>query len=504
MSIVLEDLTKRYAGHPVVSSVSLEVGDGELFVLLGSSGSGKSTLLRMIAGLSEVDAGRVMLHGRDVTDLPPARPRGRLRVPELRPVPRHVDRGERRVRPGGARRAGGKAAAAPRRAARAGRPLRSRRPHAAPALGRPAAARGAGAGARPSARGAAARRAVRRPRRQGPPGAAAHHPGDPARAGDHHRLRHPRPGGGLRARRPAGRAELRPPARGGAAGRALPAPGDRVRRHLPRHRQPDGGGGHRRRGAAGAGPVPAQYAGGAGGRRAAGAGALPPRGRRPARFGGGPLLPDPRPGGGRAALVRRLVRAAAPPPAAAARRAGDRAAGPLRPRRGLDRGHPLAGPGAALPAPPGGLDLGGGAAGARPGASGAAFPAAHRLNGSGRSRSALALGGEIARRAHARVAVLGPATLDDAGERALAGSARGARQRPRGPGDPPDRRQAGRGGRRGGLPPPLRLGDPLPAPPRRDRDGRGRARGRPASPPAHAGHGRRGAPPAGSTCRRGC
>ena len=73
MSIVLEDLTKRYGGHPVVSSVSLEVGDGELFVLLGSSGSGKSTLLRMIAGLSEVDAGRVMLHGRDVTDLPPAR-----------------------------------------------------------------------------------------------------------------------------------------------------------------------------------------------------------------------------------------------------------------------------------------------------------------------------------------------------------------------------------------------------------------------------------------------
>ena len=72
MSIVLEDLTKRYGGHPVVNGVSLEVGDGELFVLLGSSGSGKSTLLRMIAGLSEVDAGRVLLHGRDVTDLPPA------------------------------------------------------------------------------------------------------------------------------------------------------------------------------------------------------------------------------------------------------------------------------------------------------------------------------------------------------------------------------------------------------------------------------------------------
>ena len=73
MSIVLEDLTKRYAGHPVVNNVSLEVADGELFVLLGSSGSGKSTLLRMIAGLSEVDAGRVLLHGKDVTDLPPAK-----------------------------------------------------------------------------------------------------------------------------------------------------------------------------------------------------------------------------------------------------------------------------------------------------------------------------------------------------------------------------------------------------------------------------------------------
>jgi sulfate transport system ATP-binding protein len=73
MSIVVEEITKRYAGHPVVNGVSLEIAEGELFVLLGSSGSGKSTLLRMIAGLSEVDAGRVLMHGRDVTDLPPAK-----------------------------------------------------------------------------------------------------------------------------------------------------------------------------------------------------------------------------------------------------------------------------------------------------------------------------------------------------------------------------------------------------------------------------------------------
>ncbi|HWP44754.1 MAG TPA: ABC transporter ATP-binding protein, partial [Blastocatellia bacterium] len=58
-------------GHNVVDKVSLEVGDGEFFVLLGASGSGKSTLLRIIAGLVRPDGGRILLHGRDVTDLPP-------------------------------------------------------------------------------------------------------------------------------------------------------------------------------------------------------------------------------------------------------------------------------------------------------------------------------------------------------------------------------------------------------------------------------------------------
>lgn len=70
MSIVLEGLTKKYGGQFVVDHVSLDVADGELFVLLGSSGSGKTTVLRMIAGLSEPDEGRIVLHGRDVTLLP--------------------------------------------------------------------------------------------------------------------------------------------------------------------------------------------------------------------------------------------------------------------------------------------------------------------------------------------------------------------------------------------------------------------------------------------------
>src|SRR5512134_1206186 len=70
MSILLEQLTKRYDGHPVVNNVSLEVQDGEFFVLLGSSGSGKTTVLSMIAGLISMDGGRILLHGRDVTHLP--------------------------------------------------------------------------------------------------------------------------------------------------------------------------------------------------------------------------------------------------------------------------------------------------------------------------------------------------------------------------------------------------------------------------------------------------
>ena len=73
MSIVLEQLTKRYDGHAVVNDVSLEVADGEFFVLLGPSGCGKTTVLRLIAGLVEIEVGRVLLHGRDVTHLPPQR-----------------------------------------------------------------------------------------------------------------------------------------------------------------------------------------------------------------------------------------------------------------------------------------------------------------------------------------------------------------------------------------------------------------------------------------------
>jgi multiple sugar transport system ATP-binding protein len=70
--IFLDQVTKAFAGGVVaVDEVSLEIAPGEFLVLVGPSGCGKSTLLRMIAGLEEVTAGKILIDADDVTDLPP-------------------------------------------------------------------------------------------------------------------------------------------------------------------------------------------------------------------------------------------------------------------------------------------------------------------------------------------------------------------------------------------------------------------------------------------------
>ncbi|CAN5573198.1 ABC transporter ATP-binding protein [soil metagenome] len=73
--IRLERIVKTFKDVRAVDDISLTVGQGEFMVLLGPSGCGKTTLLRSIAGLEEIDAGRVLIGGRDVTDLPPRRRR---------------------------------------------------------------------------------------------------------------------------------------------------------------------------------------------------------------------------------------------------------------------------------------------------------------------------------------------------------------------------------------------------------------------------------------------
>ena len=72
-TVTLEALTRRHAGadRPALDRLDLEVGDGELLVLVGPSGCGKSTALRLIAGLDAPTAGRVRVDGRDITEAAP-------------------------------------------------------------------------------------------------------------------------------------------------------------------------------------------------------------------------------------------------------------------------------------------------------------------------------------------------------------------------------------------------------------------------------------------------
>ncbi len=68
--IVLAGVSKRFGSVRAVEDVTFEVAPGSLTAILGPSGCGKSTLLRLLAGFERIDAGRVRLGGRDVTNLP--------------------------------------------------------------------------------------------------------------------------------------------------------------------------------------------------------------------------------------------------------------------------------------------------------------------------------------------------------------------------------------------------------------------------------------------------
>src|SRR3954471_17993209 len=72
-TVRFEEAQRWYPGadKPSVDQLSLEIGDGEFMVLVGPSGCGKSTTLRMLAGLEEVNSGRIYIGDRDITDMPP-------------------------------------------------------------------------------------------------------------------------------------------------------------------------------------------------------------------------------------------------------------------------------------------------------------------------------------------------------------------------------------------------------------------------------------------------
>src|SRR6187401_679528 len=72
-SVTFDKATRLYPGstRPAVDAIDLEVADGEFLVLVGPSGCGKSTSLRMLAGLEDVNEGRILIGDRDVTQMPP-------------------------------------------------------------------------------------------------------------------------------------------------------------------------------------------------------------------------------------------------------------------------------------------------------------------------------------------------------------------------------------------------------------------------------------------------
>ena len=195
-SIQLKSVRKAFGPVNVINGVDLGIEDGEFAVFVGPSGCGKSTLLRLIAGLEDVTAGQILIDGKDVTNVGPAK-RGLAMVFQSYALYPHMSvRGNiafalkmagqkrRRHRPEGAQ-GGGDA-----------EPDRLSRPQAAPALRRPASAGRDRTGDRARAEGVPVRRAALQSRR----GAARADAGRDRRtaqcAQDDDDLCHPRSGRG--------------------------------------------------------------------------------------------------------------------------------------------------------------------------------------------------------------------------------------------------------------------------------------------------------------------
>jgi multiple sugar transport system ATP-binding protein len=72
-TVTFDKASRIYPGStkPAVDQLDLDIQDGEFLVLVGPSGCGKSTSLRMLAGLEDVNAGRILIGDRDVTQTPP-------------------------------------------------------------------------------------------------------------------------------------------------------------------------------------------------------------------------------------------------------------------------------------------------------------------------------------------------------------------------------------------------------------------------------------------------
>ena len=66
----LENVKKSYDGTTVLDGINLEIEDGEIVSILGPSGCGKTTLLNLILGITDIDSGKIIYNGEDMTECP--------------------------------------------------------------------------------------------------------------------------------------------------------------------------------------------------------------------------------------------------------------------------------------------------------------------------------------------------------------------------------------------------------------------------------------------------
>src|SRR5260221_671753 len=71
--ITLQRVRKSFGPVNIIEDANLDIEDGSFVVFVGPSGCGKTTLLRLIAGLEDVTGGQILIDGRNVVDVPPAK-----------------------------------------------------------------------------------------------------------------------------------------------------------------------------------------------------------------------------------------------------------------------------------------------------------------------------------------------------------------------------------------------------------------------------------------------